>query len=237
MSRGLVLADGEQEVVSSPAKLLGRTRTLDSTSEESASADHALEAIDEGDLVQTDRRVTFLGQQQVVEVHFSDLVAWHLEGAVLRIHAGQHPEPYLFGLDEAPDVLHMWTDHVEDPTAVLDPGDDGRWIQPGFPKRILLDDEERVVDADPLLPFAAALLDTWPNAGLVDAQQLAKALGISDARATTMLSQLEALGFTSRPDADGERAVFDPDDLTTPLGDLDAARRDDADPAGSPRQT
>jgi len=80
-------------------------------------------------------------------------------------------------------VLHVWTDHVEDPTVVLDRGDDGLWIQPGFPKRILLDDEERVVDAvDPLLPFAAALLDSWPSGGLVDAQQLAKALGISDAR-------------------------------------------------------
>jgi hypothetical protein len=256
VSRGLVLADGEREIVSSPATLLGRVVTSDGEGEvasvvpavsrpiaqaddspdDTPTVEAALAVIDTGDLVKTDRRVAFLGEEHEVEVSFSDLLMWNLEGAVLRIYAEQQPSPFLFGLDGASDALHRWTDHVEDPTAVLDPGDDGSWIQPGFPRRILPAAEERAVDADPLLPFAAALLDTWPSGGLVDAHGLANALGISDARAAALLSQLEALGFAGQSDADGERAVFDPDGLTAPLGDLEVARGDDAGPAGSPHE-
>jgi hypothetical protein len=58
---------------------------------------------------------------------------------------------------------------------------------------------------------------------------LANALGIDEARATAILQQLEALGITSRPDADGERDVYDPDGRTIPLGSVDAAR-DGGDP-------
>lgn len=246
MTSGIVLTDGERPIVSSPAKLLGRkhyshtggefgsvglrashvTVRVGGWSGDQTPMENDLEPIDSGNLVKTDRRVAFLGAEHEVEVHLADLVAWHLEGRVLRIYAERHAEPYLFQVDAAPDVLLAWSDPASDPSAPLDTRRGG-WIQPGFPKRILLDDQETVVDADLLLPFAAAFLDTWPSGRLVDAQEVARALGISYGRARSMMPQLEALGFASRPDADGERAVFDPDGLTIPLVARDAPPRDD----------
>jgi hypothetical protein len=93
-------------------------------------------------------------------------------------------------------------------------GNDRGWIQPGFPRRILLDDDQGVVDADPLLPRAAAFLDEWPGDREIDAPELASGLDIPVARAAVMLEQLHALGFTGDADATGERPVFDPDGAT-----------------------
>lgn len=191
---------------------------------------HTLEVIDEGDLVKTDRRIAFVGKDREIEVQFPDLVGWHLEGVHLRIHGKGEAEPFLFELRVPRHHLYAWVDDAVDPAVPIDPGYEGRWIQPGFPTRILLDDEELVVDADALLPFAAAVLDTWPSDRHIDGPHLANALGIDEARATAILQQLEALGITSRPDADGERDVYDPDGPTIPVGNLEAARGGDDPP-------
>lgn len=194
--------------------------------------------IDTGDLVKTDRRATFLGKEhEVVEVHLSDLVAWYLEGGVLRIYAEQHPEPTSFALTDRPTCFTYGLI-----TSKIRP-----WCLTGATTASGSSPASRsgscsMMKSESLMLWihCCRSLRRFSTRGRVVASSMPsnspKRSG-SATRATTTFPQLEALGFTSRPDADGERVVFDPDDLTTPLGDLDAARYDDTDPTGSPRQT
>jgi hypothetical protein len=237
MNGSLVLAEGEREVMRSSAKLLerqvtshlsastgglsvrpisGLTLRLGGWSGDRTAVEHELAPVDAGDLVKTDRRLVFLGEKREIEVDLSKLVGWHLEHQILRVYSKGHDAPYVLHVDAWSDSLASWADPAADPMATIDSSQVSGWIQPGFPKRILLDDQEVVVDADPLLPFAAAFLDTWPAGRRLDAQDLARGVGISFGRAQAMMPELEALGFTSRPDAGGEASVFDPDGLTIP---------------------
>ena len=100
----------------------------------------------------------------------------------------------------------------------LDPGYDGSRYQPGFPKRIWLGRRRKVVDADPILPTAAASVAKLPEGQPVDAHQIAVELSIEEARADDLVPQLEALGFVGQADPTGGRAVFFPDGLVISQG-------------------
>lgn len=251
MGDALVLADGERKIVTSQAELMeslvtghtsgsfgsvgvrpvrGLTLRLGGWSGDQTHVEHGLAPVDSGDLIKTDRRLVFLGKLREVEVELSKLVGWHLEGKYLRAYAKGHTTPLVFSLDLGQAERAVWADPAAaaeaDVQGPIDSNPNTGWIQPGFPRRILLDDQERVVDADPLLPFAAAFLDTWPSGRPVDAQDVARGVGISYGRAMAMMPELEALGFTSRPDAEGESAVFDPDGGTIPRETRDAADHD-----------
>ena len=73
----------------------------------------------------------------------------------------------------------------------------------------------QVVDADPLLPTAAAFLDSMPASERVSALELADGIRVSVSRAESILLQLDALGYTGFL-RDGERTIFDPDGPTDP---------------------
>ena len=101
----------------------------------------------------------------------------------------------------------------------LDPGFDGARLQPGFPARILLAGELGIVDADPILPSAAAAVVRTPEGDLVDARQIAVELRIGETRANTLVPQLEALGYVGQPGPNGQRPVFGPDALVISEGE------------------
>ena len=84
-----------------------------------------------------------------------------------------------------------------------------------FPSIVVLEGGV-VVDADPLLPTAAAFTDAMPSGERVSASELADGIGVPIARAEAILVQLEALGHAGRLAEDGERAIFDPDGPTDP---------------------
>ena len=207
MSQGVVLADGERQVVRSPASLLAPGEGSD---------DRLVEA-DSGRLTKTNRRLVFASKSQSMELQLSEISDWALDAGILRVSIDGGARTFVFAIDDSPDVMDPWGDPQGEAVAVMDAGSDIGWLQPGFPKRILLEDGEQIVDADPLLPHAAAFLDTLPDGAVLRRQNVALALAIDDDRAGSVLLQLQALGFIGRSEDKGARIIFDPDGVTVPL--------------------